>query len=342
MSISFGRDLDYIITITRDALEDIQDEVTGQIVNTAQAIEDIWEIDCEGFWITYVKTAITAAGAALYLLLTPSLEEILESYLQPKPGRRGGRRGRGKDRNRGINKAGQRRLYFKPGIPDIDNAIADAIPGRGLLAGRKVGPGEYIFWSGVDVADRFLWYWLLIEATETFSTVWMSEILESGKCKTPVDGAFQLTTPTQTPFGSNNLWFSKWDCSGLHENNITVLNNGKAELPLNNQEGTALIICLGTFFIETDDSEGEGEYEIGVRVVAHNSNGDVIEDQETVVSLFVGPNASITRQVDASTIVKDFHDVELLFIGRVITGRQYDTFECSAHAAVSVRAVQIV
>jgi len=261
-----SQDLDYIIQITRDALADIQDEITGQISNTAQAIVDIWEIDCQGKWILYVKTGLVASAHALWLLLTPSLEEIIESYLQPKPGRRGGRRGQRGDRERRINRAGQRRLYFRPAIPDIDNAIADALPGRNLIAGRRIGPGEHLFWTGIDVGDRFLWYWLLIEATETFATVWQSELIKSGQCNALQDGACQFHAPPRGLSPTVDIWSNNNNLTNVYNQNLTIANNGVVELLLHNAHSSAMIIILASYTVERNSQEGTGTWEVGVKL----------------------------------------------------------------------------
>lgn len=96
----WGKDLEILLNAAKVSLAEFEDAITGSIVNTYQAIVDVWEIDCQGSWIVYVKTGVTAAGAALFLIVTPSFNEVLENYLQPKPGRLGGRRGRPNDRSR--------------------------------------------------------------------------------------------------------------------------------------------------------------------------------------------------------------------------------------------------
>ena len=335
-------DLEYILQITKDALEEIQDEITGQIVNTSQAIVDVWEIDCEGDWILYVKTATIAAGAALYLLLTPSLEEILESYLEPKPGRRHGRRGQRGDRGRRENRLGQRRLFFRPPIPDIDNAIADAIPGRSLLAGRRVGPGEHIFWTGVQVADTFLWYWLLIEATETFATRWQSEIIKSGQCNALQDGYFQASTPQQTPFNQNALWFDKNTLIGLKEDNLNVLNNGAVELIVANSEAHALIICLGQFAVTNNDLTRTGVWEVGVHAVCFDSQGQQIEERESTVRISAGPGQSASAVADIGFLVEGVHQVTYNFLGTTIQAANWSSFTAEARAAMQTRDIHLV
>lgn len=338
----FGTDLDYIITITREALAEIQDEITGQIIHTAQAIEDVWEIDCEGDWILYVKTALTAAGAALWLLLTPSLEEILESYLEPKPGRRHGRRGQRGDRNRRPNPVGQRRLYFGSLIPDVDNAIADAIPGRQALAGRRVGPGEYLFWRGIDVADRLAWYWLLIEASETFATVWQSEIIKSERCNALSDANMQLKV-VERPFGGPPwLWQGLGQTYDRHSENFNIGVAGFVDLPVSNAVGHALIICEITCTMVNVDTEDASSMQFGPLVLFPGSGPGSQPDIEELTTISAPPGGTTTATATMARLVEDFHSCsfQLKRVYEAGSGGFTDSFE--SRTAIQVRSLRLV
>lgn len=335
-------DLGYIVGIIRDALADIQDEITGQIVNTANAIVDVWEIDCEGDWILYVKTATTAFGAALWLLLTPSFEEILENYLSPKPGRRHGRRGQRGDRERRLNRFGQRRLYFNPPIPDIDHAIANRIPGRDLIGSRRVGPGEHLFWSGIDVADRFLWYWLLIEASETFATTWMSEIVESGKCKALNDASCQIKVEPRPFGGPKFLWQSQAQFDSYFHEGMSAGVNGFLSMDLSRAQGHALIIVEVTATITSTDTEDPGTLEFGPTVTygsATQPNTDTIEEWGSVT---VPPGGVATATVSMARLVDDFHAGTFSLQLDVPLGSGSFTRSVTSRTAVAVRGVELV
>lgn len=337
----FGRDLDYIISLTRDALLDIQDEITGQLVDSANAIVDVWEIDCEGDWIVYVKTGLVAAGAALYLLLTPSFEEILESYLAPKPGRRHGRRGQRGDRNRRPNPVGQRRLFFNPPIPDIDNAIADAIPGRQLIAGRRIGPGEYLFWKGIDVADRFAWYWLLITATEEFATTWQSEIIKSERCNTLNDGACQFTTPDRSVAFNTYMWGAADTLFNKHVQNLVVAGNGEIAMQISNAEASALIICLGYFTLEMGNQAKASSYRVGIRVTVNNHDGTITQVKESYGTIWASPNTTTTITVDVGFINETYHTAQYEFFAESIDPNGYDSFTVYGDIALATRDARL-
>jgi len=116
------------------------------------------------------------------MLLTPSLDEILEEYLHPKLGRRRGRFGRLGGRRRYDPRAGGIRRAFEGVVPDVDEMIAHRLPGREIFAGRTVHGLERWFWLGIDVLDRLLWWWLLFEIGDQGTIIWASNIMESRFC----------------------------------------------------------------------------------------------------------------------------------------------------------------
>ena len=332
-----GQDILDTIAHGRPILDDLANDVTRSLSSSYQAIIDIWEIDCEGSWVVWVETAVNAAGAALYLLLIPSPQEIFESYLEPKPGRRGGRRGQRGERERRPNPAGAKRVFFRGGIPDIDNAIADLVPGRGLLAGRNVGPGEWLFWTGVNVADRALWYWLLLEATETFATTWMSGLLESGQCQADNDGYCQIQTPTHTTFVANNLWGNKFTCPVLIEENLTILNNGEIVLPLPNTEADAMTTIETHWAMWGSNTPGTTVYEVGYTIQIYDHNGNQIDFIKETINLSVGQNQAVTAVVPGvhhhSNIAKWwFH-----YWVQPVSGPGYQTLEAWSTVAIATR-----
>ena len=335
-------DLEYILNITREALAEIQDEITGSIISSANAIVDVWEIDCEGQWILYVKTATIAAGAALYLLLTPSCEEVLENYLSPKPGRRHGRRGQRGDRNRRPITTGPVRLFFNPPIPDIDNAIADAIPGRDIIGGRRIGPGEHIFWTGIDLADRFLWYWLLIEATETFATRWMSEIVESGKCKVPNDATVQVSIVPRPFAGSDVLWQGPHQFESYYNENMQAVSGGDAVLDLASFEGNSMIICEIFVTLESTSEDKPGTFHFGPKITVRDSKGNIVDEVIEQTSLTVGPNSTASGSIMTAIFADQFQRANFQLEHSTEPGSGGFTRSVTSRTAVAVRSVQFV
>jgi hypothetical protein len=168
-------------------VEGFEDFLEEEWKTSMNAIAEIREFDCGGEWAVYVRTALPSVAAALWLLLVPSLDEILEEYLNPKQGRGGSRRGRRAERRWRMGNRGQRRLFFSNFLPDIDEEIAKRLPGGDAVRGRRIGPGEWLFWTAIDVADRIAWQYLIWEASQTFLTTWQSELMEANECRTSGD-----------------------------------------------------------------------------------------------------------------------------------------------------------
>lgn len=194
--------------LIQEEANELKEDFQENIGDGWNAIQRVRHFDCEGEWVLYVQTALPAAAAALWLLLVPSIDEILENYLNPKSGRGGNRRGRRSRRRWQRTAPGARRLFWSRGIPDVDESIARWLPGGEAIRGRRVGPGERIFWTGIDVADRVLWYWLLTEAFDTFATTWQSEIQESGRCQTALPSRLAFSWLHSPAVGIGPLWQS--------------------------------------------------------------------------------------------------------------------------------------
>jgi len=335
-------DLAYILGITYDALVDIVDDVTGSIENSANAIVDIWEIDCEGEWIVWVKTGLEALGAGLYLLLVPSMEEIIENYLEPKAGRRGGRRGQRRERERRLNRAGQRRVFFRGGFPDIDHAIANRIPGRNFIAGRRIGPGEYLFWSGINNADRVLWYWLLIEATEVFTTTWQSGLLESGHCGEFNNGQCQFRVGERDSFTQDPLWFSAETLIGLTQRNVDVQNNGIIALELNALRAGTMVIIETVWTLETDDVEGKTVIKVGSSIHTPTPGGTPSSPIERTSVITLHEGQKTVRLVSQVVFGHDMNTMDCRIVYEVLESVSLFDMTMTARCACATRNLYLV
>lgn len=150
---------------------------------SANYIVRVIESPCEDKWRVLVETALPAAGDSMFMLITPQPDEMLEEYLEPK-GRRGASRRKPRHGPRWRNtRSGTRRGWARPRIPYFDGWAAQRLPGRDYFRGRDVGRGEKWFWKGINVADKLLWWWLLIDATDNFVTEWHSGLMHSRFCR---------------------------------------------------------------------------------------------------------------------------------------------------------------
>jgi hypothetical protein len=316
---TFGENLTQFLDIIHDLLENAVDALAFSMRTSFNAILDVQEMDCEGNWVLYVKTAITATGGALWLLITPSGEEILESYLQPKTGRFGGRRGRpGGRHNRPLPGRG-RRISFAGGIPDLDNAIADTVPGRTWFKGLPVGPGDWLFWTGVQVADRVLWHWLVIKATETFATEWQSALIESGECQSNPDGFVKVETGPRSSFNQSPMWFDGGAQPISIGRNMQVGNNGRPSIDPPNNRADGWVICTGTFELESDNTPGLTQIDAGIVIIADTDDGTdqvIIAD---VSNIKIGPNQVKSETTSGFSHMAGAHNFRCIAVYNKIT-----------------------
>lgn len=179
---------------------------------TLNRIEFLVENPCEANFAVYAETFLPAAGNAILVLLTPTPEEILEEYLDPKAGRKKPRRKfRGKPRRMRARGRFHRRRW-PGGFPDPDGSIAKRIPGASFFNGRKGTLPEQIFWRGINVADRFLWYWLVIDVTDDLIYNWSSGIMESRFCQAGIDCSWDAEVkPELLPSTGSNI-----RCQDMH------------------------------------------------------------------------------------------------------------------------------
>lgn len=162
-----------------DAIRDTYDH--GAM--TFNQVRKVWGSECEDRWDVLFETALPAAGKALYLLLIPQPQQILENYLQPKALPKSSRSGKAtRGIRRLVGRSGRRRRRWLR-FPDVDQMIANNLPGHQLLEGRNAKAGTRWLFTGINVADRVLWYALLLDVTDTFVVNWSSNIMEARFCE---------------------------------------------------------------------------------------------------------------------------------------------------------------
>jgi hypothetical protein len=275
--------------LIREQARELGEDAREAIQNQFNTIEAIEEFDCGGDWALYVRTALDAAGDALWLLIVPDLGEILENFLNPKSTRGGSRRGRRNDRRWQRRGAGAARMAWRAAIPDVDDGLARIIPGFGRVQGRRVGPGEWVFWTGVDTLDRVFWYWLLWEATNTFTTEWLSELQESQQCSTPTKGTASVNFAiAHVNFGSL-LWHSKDDVTHEQTGALVVDNNGNIRT-VDGFITTGRVIMDNTMVHTEKDGDHQSDYILRTTITGVNEQGETIElaRREEAVSVPAG------------------------------------------------------
>lgn len=269
---------------------DIQDAASTSVAEGMQAIVDIVEMDCGGNWVVYVRTAIDAIPDAMVLFLVPSKGEVLENYLEPKKGRRGQRRGRDKDRKRRPGKGGKMRLFFGGGIPDIDNAVAGVIPGNAYFRARSPGAKEFIFWTSIEVADRVLWHWLLIEASATLATSWQSNLMESGACVKGGEGYARAVTFTRGGSHGVPCWGSAGNLKVNVAKNLVISNQGTIQVPPAVNHVSGFIFPEVTYNVDNKNIYEVAHVKVGFQLFGVPFTGPPVLILQRNANLYIPPD----------------------------------------------------
>lgn len=178
-------------------------------LGSLNVIKTLIESTCEDKWGILIETALPAAGEALWLLLVPDPEQIVQNYLHPRTERGDKKRAKGGYGRRRTTRYGQRRWWQKIGFPDVDAMVAATIPGAEIHKGRTAGSKEKWLWTSIDILDRLGWYYLLIDITHDFAIQWSSGIIESRFCTTPLNALFIATGVDTIHDDSGPFWSNK-------------------------------------------------------------------------------------------------------------------------------------
>lgn len=158
----------------------------GDATQWWNAVNYIWDTPCEDEWLVLLKTGLPAVGNTLLLLIIPNPQEILEEYLTPakeKAGRRETRDSDPTDRRR--SPSGRKRRRWSV-IPDVDGMIANRVPAREAVSGRRAGSLQRWLFTGIDIADRVAWYFMLADVSQSLMVNWTSNIMEARFCSDPL------------------------------------------------------------------------------------------------------------------------------------------------------------
>lgn len=144
---------------------------------TLRRIEDLWTNPCHAPFFLYFRLGLTSALDVFRVLLVPSPQEVAEEYFDPS-----GTRGASKRKvfnpfriyggGGGGPKHGR-----KGGFPDPDSWVSERLPGREVLATRKISNTEFIAWSHFNTLERAAWYAIIYESTKETIFHWHSGYL---------------------------------------------------------------------------------------------------------------------------------------------------------------------
>lgn len=226
----------------------------GQRLNQ---IKNILTADCEDDWVVAAELAAPALGSAVKMLLTPSAGEILENYLEPGGGGGKGRIGRSQRTGRRRDRNGRYHGAWRNLIPDVDAMIAAWLPGRNMFASRTPGMAQKLFWSGINVSDRVLWYLMLAELADEFTMQWCSNLMQARFCGNPMSAVMSWF---QTPFESHGttLWAKQVPTSRTNAFGWNFEGYGFIDVPEGKYfTGVMGVRAYGTCISQVDNIEGQ-------------------------------------------------------------------------------------
>jgi len=142
-------------------------------IQRLNTITQFFEFKCQSDWTVYIETALPALGEVAIVLLDFSWDDIARGFLRPYGLRSRFKFRRGKKRTR-------RKRGFE--IPEIGELIGTHLPGAKIIRGRNVGKFQRWLWTIDAVAQRALWYWMVIDLTSEFFYAWASGIMTSRDC----------------------------------------------------------------------------------------------------------------------------------------------------------------
>lgn len=293
-------DLGIFIDWIKDTITKTENSVIGDVKESYQGIIDFAEMDCGGNWVLYIETAVPALLETMWLVVTPTMGEVLENYLEPKAGRFGGRRGRRGGRRRFPSTRGLYTVGLSPPIPDIDEQVAARIPGASWFKGIKVGATGWLFWTSINVTDYLLWQFLLIQATATFTTHWVSYLMQSGKCAHSVDVNAQVHTNQTGASDGEPCWYSNLLLVYKHNNHVHIGNNGDLQIDPYGADADGWMMCESTHHLKRDDGPGYAQIEVGIVLRTLNNNNQIFTVGEETTKLTLGPGEEINVTVGAT------------------------------------------
>lgn len=165
-------------------------EWPNEALSKLNIVTNVTEFSCDGDWLLYVETLLPALGDMFLVLLDFGWDDVARGFFRPS-----GIRTRWKFRP---SKKKGRRFRFE--IPELGESIGKLLPGAKFFRGRRVGPFWRWFWRIDGLAQRALWYWLLVDVGVDLAYNWTTGIFRHERCWRVADGWFQagpgfLSTP---------------------------------------------------------------------------------------------------------------------------------------------------
>lgn len=142
------------------------------MLHRVNSIVDLFEWNCGGNVLTYVRLALPAAGELVMSMLSIEWDDVLRGFLKGA-----GIRSRSKMFG-GIGKS-----KFSLEIPEIGEEIGQRLPLAGKLRGTRLGKGLKWIFKADAVIQRTLWYFVITDMVSEFLFDWSSNIIRAEECR---------------------------------------------------------------------------------------------------------------------------------------------------------------
>lgn len=155
----------------------------------------------------YIKTALPAVGNLVVNILDFGTTDLVRAFFRPEGCRhkRHGTKGP-EERRRG-------------GIPQLEDLIAEHLPGRAKLASRQLTGPDWAFWEIVNPLERALWYFFIVDAVKDAAYQWASTLIQMNSPRCQLDSSMLREGEPTGWLGS--VGFDSFTCGTLvYENNL--------------------------------------------------------------------------------------------------------------------------
>lgn len=141
------------------------------MLHRVNSVVDLFEWNCGGNVLTYVRLALPAAGELVMQLLQVEWDDVLRGFLKGS-----GLRSRSKMFGNPLASK------FALEIPEVGEEIGKRIPLAGRLRGTRLGGGLKWLFRADAIIQRTLWYFVVTDMVSEFLFAWSSNVIRAQEC----------------------------------------------------------------------------------------------------------------------------------------------------------------
>lgn len=138
----------------------------------ANTVVEFFDFSCSGDWYVYLETLVPPVGNLFLALLDFGWDDVVRGYFRPV-----GLRARWKFRP-----AGKKGKRPKLEIPEIGELIGSHLPGSKWFKGLKLATPLRWLWRIDGIAQRALWYWMVVDLAADFVATWTTGLFTNQRC----------------------------------------------------------------------------------------------------------------------------------------------------------------